>query len=85
MLFANEENKKARPRQTSKKRRKLSGPKAAGSKTRRCGKKKSGRGKKKSANRKPLSNVVMKPSISRLVKARTNAKKTASTLDKGTG
>ena len=63
----------------------MSGPKAAGSKTRRCGKKKSGRGKKKSAKPKPLSNVRMKPSISRLVKARTSAKMAASALDKGTG
>ena len=85
MLFANEENERAWPHQTSKKRRKLSGQKVAGSKVRRCGKKKSGRGKKKSANPKPLSNVIMKPSISRLVKARTSAKMAASTLDKGTG
>ena len=83
MLFASEENEKARPHQTSKKRRKVSGRKATRSKIRRCGKK-SGRGKKKSANPKPLSNVVMKPSISRLVKARTNAKMAASALDTGT-
>ena len=78
MLFTNQQNKTTRSRHTSKKRRTLSGPKAASSKTRR-------RGKKKAAKPKPLSNISMKPSISRLVKARGIAKKAVSALGKGTG
>ena len=77
-MFTNQQNKKTRPRQTSKKRRTLSGPKAASSNTH-C------RTKKKSAKPKPLSNVSMKPSISCLVKARGITNKAISAFGKGTG